>query len=223
MMAITLTVQVAFKCKTIKSFMMCVGGVLIITFLIGGIMTSSLTTKIEILTTGTFCILVLYKYLEYFKTTKWKARNTYQIELPIEKQTLHLNAFLDTGNFLTYGISEYPVVIISKNVIEGKISVNLKNILANEIKETPNLDYLKNIKMVEYHGVDGAVKSTYGLKVKSAKIKGDKNIVTKDVVIILSKQNFKNYDALIGLSALEGGLEFGDIVSIKSKSQEIFC
>ena len=98
----------------------------------------------------------------------------------------------------------------------------MKVLLKGEIDK---IEYhlLKDIRVVNYAVMNEKEKVTYGLKVKNVKISNRERMINRDVVIILSTQCFENYDALIGLSVLEGGFENGNITTNESKSKEIFC
>lgn len=220
---ISLMVWISFKPKESKNFIIETTFVLMITFLIGGVMNSSIKNSYEIIICGVTSVLALKKYNDYYKKKKWKTRNQYKLRLKIESEDIELKAFLDTGNFLSTNFKDESVVVISKEALKDKVSSQILNLLQNgEIKDL-KFSIFKNIRPISYSVLNEEIKMMYGLKVKDIKIENENNTIIRDAVIVLSKNNIKESEAIIGINLLEGGMESGDFVNIKAESQEIVC
>ena len=220
---ISLMTIISFKPKKVKIFLIELTFVLGITFLIGGAINSNINNFLEIIVCGIISVLALKKYNDYYKKKKWKARNRYRLKFKIENVLFELNAFLDTGNFLTTNLKEEPVIVISKEVVEDKISNELMNLFLNGEIQNLNFSVLKNIRPINYILINEEMKMTYGLKVKNIKIQSESCEIIRDAIIILSENKIKESDAIIGISLLEGGMESGNVINFKAKSKEIIC
>ena len=115
-------------------------------------------------------------------------------------------AKLDTGNELKDSIFGDPVIIVSEDKIKNMIDKELIKILKNEKLEIPHI-YMNKIKLISYKTIAGEGIKT-GIKLDKLVIyENDKEKECK-AIMILSEMIFKNYDALIGKSLLEGGFEY---------------
>ncbi len=215
--------KISFQCQTGREFIIALGGVTSVTFLMGGILSSSLQNYFEITLVGVLCTVTFFQYVRLYQKNQWKARNTYLMKLTLENQSIVLKAFLDTGNFLTYGFREEPVVIVSQESIQNKISPTLKELLTEDRLPAHPMLMLKRIRLVLWKGVDGIVKEKYGIKVKEASIQYEGMEIKRDLIIITTQNKFEGYDALIGLSALEGGNNSGNYPIVEPKGQTIYC
>ena len=220
---LSIIVSISFKQQKIKEFIIEVTFILAITFLIGGVLESSLNNYYEIIICGVISIVSMKKYNEYYKKKKWKIRNQYKLTLEVENKKIELKAFLDTGNFLSTNIKNESVIVISKEAIKNKISSQILNLLEKgEIGELPFYIF-KNIRTINYSVLNTEIKMMYGLKVKDIKIESENCSIVCDAVIVLSQNIIKESEALIGISLLEGGFENGNHVYVKAKSKEIIC
>lgn len=75
-------------------------GNICLTFLLGGIISSSINKIQEIILFGIICLFGIRKYIEYYQKKKWTLRNIYKIEIEAENKKIGIKAFLDTGNML---------------------------------------------------------------------------------------------------------------------------
>lgn len=223
--AITISLMslIGFKSKEIKSFIIEVAFLLAITFLIGGVMNSNIDNSYEIVFCGVISVIALKKYNDYYKKKKWKIRNQYKLKFEIESRKIELNAFLDTGNFLSTNFKDESVIVISKDALKGKVSNQILDLLQNGEIGTLSFSVLKNIRPINYLVLNEDTKMLYGLKVKNIKIENENNTIIRDAIIVLSKNNIKESEALIGISLLEGGMESGNFVNFKTESKEIVC
>ncbi len=97
---LTLYTYMAYTPKKIEELIVEMTSNISLTFLFGGIFSSSINKMQEIFILGTICVLGIKKYSEYYKKQKWKIRNMYNIELKVEREKIKMKAFLDTGNTL---------------------------------------------------------------------------------------------------------------------------
>lgn len=220
---VSLMVLISFKPKETKRFMIEVTFLLAITFLIGGVMNSNIDNSYEIVVCGVISVIALKKYNDYYKKKKWKIRNQYKLKFEIESREIELNAFLDTGNFLSTNFKNESVIVISRDALKGRVSNQILDLLQNGKIGTLSFSILKNIRPINYLVLNEETKMLYGLKVKNIKIENENNTIIRDAIIVLSKNNIKESEALIGISLLEGGMESGNFVNFKTESKEIVC
>ena len=220
---ISLMVIIGFKTKESKKFIIEITFILAITFLIGGVMSSSINNSYEIVICGVISVLALKKYNDYYKKKKWKIRNQYKLTFQIENKEIKLNAFLDTGNFLSTNLKDESVIVISKEALKNKVSDKILYLLQNGEIGDLSFSVLKNIRPIIYSVLNEEDKMLYGLKVKDMRIESENNTIIRDAVIVLSKNNIKESQAIIGIGLLEGGIESGDSINVKEKSKEIIC
>lgn len=216
-------VLISFSPQEHKVFLIEIVFICLITFLIGGIMNSSINNSFEVIVFGIISVIALKNYNDYYKKKKWKTRNLYKLKFKIENDEIELNAFLDTGNFLTTDFKNESVIIITKEALKNKISNKIYNLLENGEIENLNFNTLKNIRSINYSVLNEKIKTMYGLKINNIRIQSENMKIIRNAVIALSKNKIKESDAIIGMSLLEGGMEIGDTFYAKTKSQEIIC
>lgn len=220
---LSMMVLISFSPQEHKVFLIEIVFICLITFLIGGIMNSSINNSFEVIVFGIISVIALKKYNDYYKKKKWKTRNLYKLKFKIENDEIELNAFLDTGNFLTTDFKNESVIIITKEALKNKISNKIYNLLENGEIENLNFNTLKNIRSINYSVLNEKIKTMYGLKINNIRIQSENMKIIRNAVIALSKNKIKESDAIIGMSLLEGGMEIGDTFYAKAKSQEIIC
>lgn len=220
---IFLMTQIGFKPRKVKNFIIEITFILGVTFLIGGVINSNINNIFEIIICGVLSVVALKKYNDYYKKKKWKLRNRYKLKFEIEDEIIQLEAFLDTGNFLTTNFKEEPVIIISKKVLQDKISKIIMDLLTKG--EISDLDFniLRDIRAISYLVLNEKTKTIYGLKVRNIEIKNENCEIIRDAVITISENDMKEIEAIIGLSLLEGGIEDGNTINAETESQEIIC
>ena len=216
---IFLMVKLAYPQTSAKYTFIETGSIMIITFIMGGILEASISHPIERVLVGLIMLLAIIWYLNDYKKRKWKARNTYFLELEIEQQKIVLKGFLDTGNFMTFGIKREPVILVSCHSLEKLVSSDLFKKITR-LEEKP---FFKNRCLVFYCFADGTQKEQWGIRVKNMVISNQQVSLKKDVVILVSHQDFKEFDALIGFPVLEGGLDNGNDMDVSPKGSKIFC
>lgn len=218
---ICLMTFISFKPKEGRNFIVELAFILGVTFLIGGIMNSSINNSYEIIICGVISIVAFKKYNDYYKKKKWKIRNQYKLKFEIEHKNIELNAFLDTGNFLTTNLKGEPVIVISKESLKDKVSDKILNLLMKGEIGDLSFSILKNIRPINYLVLNEEMKMTYGLKVKNVKVENENKTIIQNAVIVLSENKIKESDAIIGINLLEGGMESGNVINIETKSKEI--
>lgn len=196
---------------------------IIVTLILGGILASSINRTIEIALIFVISILGIKQYNEYYKAQKWSARNTYRLKIKIQNKTIHLKAFLDTGNMLQEKFSGESVIIICKSAIKDKISTNILQAIENGNFEKIDFNILKNIRPITYSVINEDEKIMYGLKIKNVEILSESTKIVNDAVITITNNKIEKADALIGINLLEGGYENGNLDNVKTKNNEIIC
>lgn len=220
---ISLLILISYSPKNFKIFFIETSLTLAITFLIGGVMSANINNLLEIILCGIFSIISAKEYNEYYKNKKWQTRNNYDIELKIKGKIIKLKALLDTGNFLKTSFENEPVIIISQNLVKGKIPEEILKLLEEGDYKSLDFETLKNLRIINYGVLNKENSICYGLKVKNVKILKEDCEITNDAVIMLSKNKLKNSDAIIGINLLEGRIENGNSFNIETKSKEIVC
>ncbi len=218
-----LMAKLAFNSKNFEGLFRQSGALFILSFVVGGISYSSFQKWYECLLLGFLFWLALYQCEKYYRTSKWIARNTYEIVFELFDHTVQLQAFLDTGNFLTSGIKEEPVMIVSLESVKDCIPLSILSLLIKEKSQNGSAKMMKDLCLVKYQAFDEKEKETYGLRIKNVVIKNDSQTKRINAVMIISHHKYQNFDALIGLSALEGGFADGNLVTAKAKGTEILC
>ena len=108
----------------------------------------------------------------------------YECKLVINKKVFYLELFLDSGNFIKYGDSDIPVVIVSNKKL---MTVILKNSVIDEVD------------------VCGAGEDGYRLKIilpTSFAINVRGRWISKKVAVGITSKDFLFYDGLMGLECV---------------------
>ena len=218
-----MTTKCAFRSNSIKELCIQSGTLLMISFMIGGLHYSSFQRKGEQFFLSILMLISFYQAVKYFKINKWTTRNTYHLQFDFLNQTISMQAFLDTGNFLTNGMMEDPVIVVSLASLQDKLPHFVYSLLVDGIVTQEAESIFGDIRVVDYSVLNETQKKVYGICIHHVVIQKEYKTKLKSAVLIISKKKFHFFDALIGLSALEGGRVDGDITSLKTKSREILC
>ena len=170
----------------------------IISYFIAGCIASLLHVKhIEILIFFIIVSVVLFLYFQ-----KERKRNLYyMIEVHILNKKITLKAKLDTGNELKDKLFGKSVIVVSEGNIREHLEKDMLSILKNETIEIP-IKYENRIKMIAFRTItEESIK--IGIKLDRVIIYMKEGIFENNAVLILTKEKFNGYDALIGLSLLE--------------------
>ncbi len=129
------------------------------------------------------------------------------LEIVVNNKKVKIKGYIDSGNTLKDPLSNKPVIIVEKEVMEQIIEVD---------KLIGGDDNLK-IRLIPFKSIGKQNGMLIGIRPEYVKIKYNENqIITKKVIIgIYDKKISKNYSALIGLEILEGGKVYENIRNVK--------
>lgn len=162
-----------------------------------------------------FAISTIITFYEYRKNKKRK--EYYEVNMEIMQNDIALIAKVDTGNELRDSIFGDAVIVVSEEKIKNEVEEDLIKILNNERLEIPDR-YKNKIKLISYKTISGeGIK--IGIKLDKFIIYTENKKIENRATMILTERKFKGYDALIGNSLLEGGLENEDISFNKIKNE----
>ena len=185
----------------------------VLTYLVAGLITSILNVNSQM-------VLIIFEltmiYVFHIYKQNQKRNSFYELHIQILEKEMEVIAKLDTGNELRDSIFGDSVIIVSEEKVNAVVDEELIKILNNEIFEIPDI-YINKIKLISFKTIS-EVGMKNGIKVKTIINCENKKIESK-AVMILTKNKFKGYDALIGCELLEGGYEYEDncINKIKDK------
>lgn len=123
-----------------------------------------------------------------------------EIKLKICDKIIQTRAFLDSGNNLRDPLTNEPVVIVEKEVINKYINID-------DLNNFKGGDENLKIRLIPFKSIGKQNGILIGLRANYIEIKYDEEeLVINNVIIgIYEKQISKNYSALIGLNLLNGG------------------
>ena len=133
-----------------------------------------------------------------------------EIKGNIEGKSFQTKAMIDTGNLLKEPITNIPVVVVEKTVLEDilpkEILENTDNILGGDIEKlSKNIQdkYLTKLKVIPYSSLGKQNGMLLGISVRELKVENDieEKIIQKAIVGIYNNKLSKKgeYRALIGL------------------------
>lgn len=164
--------------------------------------------------------------ITYFFMKRYNQQKIYEscrckITIKIDETELNLNAFIDTGNTLKDSFSGESVIFVSMTELERSFPEKLVKILKSEVLEIDE-KYNDRIKMIEYKTVNQSKNVLVGIKADSVVVETEKCTIKNEKIIVAPTENeFKNYEALIGINILEEGYLYGDTISFEIKSEKI--
>ena len=129
------------------------------------------------------------------------------LEIVVKGEKVKLKGYIDSGNTLKDPLSNKPVIIVEKAIMEKIIDTD--NLLGGDEK-------LK-LRLIPFKSIGKQNGMLVGIRPEYVVIKYNENIVkTKNVIIgIYDKKISKSYSALIGLEILEGGKEHENSRNVK--------
>lgn len=133
--------------------------------------------------TGIMIFVLLLDRLYYF-LKEWISNTNYifEVEINMLNKSIKINSFLDTGNELKEPITNLPVVLLERNIID------VKDLSENEI-------YL-----IPYTAADGTRGTMKAFKPEKFAINKNGNFIEKEVIIAITDANFSeknDYKALL--------------------------
>lgn len=185
-----------------------------IAYSIAGIIASMLNVDNQVIMIA-FAISISVVF--YLHEKSKKHNEFYEIEIQLFKEEISLIAKLDTGNELKDSLFGSPVIVVSEEKVRDKLDDELIKILNNERLEIPDR-YKNKIKLISFKTISGeGIK--IGIKLDSVLICTENKQLKGNAIMIISERNFKQYDALIGKSLLEGGYEYENYSFNKIKDE----
>ena len=129
------------------------------------------------------------------------------LEIVVKGEKVKLKGYIDSGNTLKDPLSNKPVIIVEKAIMEKIIDTD--NLLGGDEK-------LK-LRLIPFKSIGKQNGMLVGIRPEYVVIKYNENIIkTKNVIIgIYDKKISKSYSALIGLEILEGGKEHENSRNVK--------
>lgn len=134
-----------------------------------------------------------------------------KIIIEINNEAITVEAIIDTGNFLRDPISKSPVIVVNKEalrqILPDKILDNTKDIIEGKNIEID--EYIGKIRIIPFSSIGKENGILLGIKANQTVIEYQEVVKSLENAIIgiydgkLSKNN--QYQALIGLEAVEGG------------------
>ncbi len=135
------------------------------------------------LLTGIMTSVLLLDRLYYF-LKEWISNTNYifEVEINMFNKCIKINSFLDTGNELKEPITNLPVVLLEKDLIDDK-----------DIEEDKTY-------LIPYTAADGTRGTMKAFKPEKFMIKKDENFIEKEVIIAITDIKFSSesgYKALL--------------------------
>lgn len=149
-----------------------------------------------ILTAGAVGFIIIQYAFKINKKTLKKKELICNLEIFINKKSIKMKAFIDSGNILKEPISGMPVIVAEKAIIEKYLEIKMNG-----------GDETQKIRLIPYNSIGNQNGVMLGIKADKVIIeqKNDKEIINKNVVIgLYDKKINKDYSALIGIELLEG-------------------
>lgn len=159
---------------------------------------------------GIVGFVITYIGIRAVKNKIVKNEIIYTTQIKINNKFKLTKLLLDTGNMLKDPLTNSPVILVEKKILETLVPEELIKIMEqknggdiNEILE----EYKKRIRIIPFTSVGKQNGMMIGIKVDEVKVITDiDEIVNKDAIICLYNRNFsksKKYFGLIGLDLLE--------------------
>jgi len=191
-------------------------GFYMLAYLIAGIVASLLNVNFQFL----IVILATSMIIRYYMYKQNRNHNEYyEICIELLNERIELIAKLDSGNELKESIFGDSVIVLSEEKVKMKFGEELIKILNNESLEISN-KYKNKIKLITFNTIAGeGIK--IGIKLDQLIIKTETKTLVTNAIMILSEKSFRNYDALIGKSLIEGGFEYENNAVNKIKNKGI--
>lgn len=145
-----------------------------------------------------------------------KGKYMCDIKIVLGKETIDACALLDSGHNLQDAITGETVVIINEEKIH-EMSEILFDVLKGRMVDVPS-KYETKIRMVTYKSLGNENGILHGVCADSVIVYYDgKQYENKNVIVAASQDKFENFDAIVGLNLIEGGIVCGNSTTIKIK------
>lgn len=177
-----------------------------------GMFTGDYVLKVIIL--GAIVALIIVKISIKIIKNKLNPKDMYcKIKMKINEKTVETKAMIDTGNLVKEPITNIPVVIVERSLLEGIISNeildNLENILCGDLsnisEETQN-EYFTKLRCIPYSSLGKENGMLVGIKIPEIMVqKEEEEKKTSNIILgIYNKSLTKKgeYRALIGVELI---------------------
>ena len=163
---------------------------------------------------GAIMAFIIIKISIKIIKTKFNSKDMYcNIKLKINEKQIETKAMIDTGNLVKEPITNTPVVIVEKSLLEGiipkEILKNLENILCGNLENLPQDiqdEYLPKLRCIPFSSLGKENGMLVGIKISEIVVKSeDEEKKTSNIIIgIYGRSLTKNgeYRALVGVDLL---------------------
>ena len=169
---------------------------------------------LKVIILGAIVALIIVKISIKIIKNKLNPKDMYcKIKMKINEKTVETKAMIDTGNLVKEPITNIPVVIVERSLLEGIISNeildNLENILCGNLsnisKETQN-EYFTKLRCIPYSSLGKENGMLVGIKIPEIMVqKEEEEKKTSNIILgIYNKSLTKKgeYRALIGVELI---------------------
>jgi len=139
------------------------------------------------------------------------------LEIGINKKSITIKAYMDSGNVLKDPLTEDPVVIVEKSKMEKIVHLDRLEIYGEGCSNYERGDDKLKIRLIPFKSIGSQNGMLIGIKPEYIKINYNEKIIEKRSVIIAlyDKKISRDYQALVGLEILEGGDKNEHIRNVK--------
>lgn len=124
------------------------------------------------------------------------------LKIKICGKIIETNAFIDSGNKLKDPLTNKPVVIVEKRIVDNAIDIN-KNYLENNKGGEIKIRIIPFKSIGKQNGILMGIQAEY----IEVKFEEEKSIINDVIIGMYDKSINKNYSALVGIDLLNGGSE----------------
>ena len=181
-------------------------------FIKDGVYIGTYPIKIALLG-GIVGFAITYIAFKVVKSRMSKSELIYDMKIKINEKEILTKVMLDTGNMLKDPISNNPVALIEKkvlnNILPKELLENTKNMLGGDFKERDNIEneYITRLRIIPFTSVGKQNGMMLGIKADEVRIITDVDeIINDNAVICVYEKEFskrRKYFGLIGMDLLE--------------------
>lgn len=216
LVAVGVLVGVSFPAHNIRAYLKACAAFFVVSFGFGGIMLAVwlffrpngmiyqngavyFDIQIQVLLGTTVVCYLLFSVLFYLLKRKAPDNRLYPVVLQNADKSVHTNALLDTGNTLSDGFSEAPVLVTTERILDKLAPAEAKPFLKGNMPEVQNTDF-RLIPYATVHGsgvlrgivIDSVHLPKEGIEVKRAVlVQSTAEFDTTEYEVLLSNQFFE--------------------------------
>lgn len=195
----------------------------LVAFVFGGAafyaMYNEKTSLLQIYLTIFLCYVLFMQIQRLVKRKMQRENFLCQVFLPIGEEGMLVKALIDTGNTLTdeYGV---PVVILQEEKLKKRIPLEEYAIMRGEAK-VPE-DKKEEYREITFHALGTKSGKIVGKVLKNIVVYYEgKKIEVDRIILGITENKMKEYEALVGLDLMERGYICGDTYFIKTKNKKV--